>query len=357
MSEQSHGQLAGVGDVTHYMWPTYKRQTAAEGGDISAQWQFGGDDALLEQWFYEYLGREFREHFGGQTTFLGRVHTMRLAYNRLSLTVSLDWLFNRVACAYTSVLDGSTLYTDFVEDAASIAQWGARAYIIRPTDNTIGLSEAEELAQDFLAEFAQPQVSRSEVGRLDVAQLQITAQGYAQALGVQLIREEVEGEDDADAEVLVALTGASLVTAGAIATNTRQVSIQFDWQSRLDRLAWLAGRRDALGRRYVYGTFGSAAFDYQPAADSARYHIWTKRPVVEHFTPGKDYVPAPLVMPGGYSLVADQQTRTAGGWNPARQWDASVVYDRDGASLRGGAWGVQERTAALQMALTARRLD
>jgi len=357
MSEQSQAQLAGVGDISAAIWPTYKRQTAAQGGDVSAGFQFGGDDALLERWFYEYLGREFREHFGGQTTFLGRVHTMRLAYNRLALTVSLDWLFNRVACAYTSVLDGSTLYTDFFADAASIDRWGVREHIVRPTDNTIGLAEAEELAQDVLAEFARPQVSRGEVGRLEQAQLQVTVQGYGQALAAQLIREEVEGQAQAAAEVTAALAGASLVAAGQIAANTRQVSIQFDWQSRLERVSWLAGRRDAAGNRYVYGTFGSPAFDYQPADPTPRYLIWTKRQVVEHYTAGKDYVPSPLVRPGGYSLVADQRAREAAGWNPALQWDASVIYDVHGASLRGGAWGVQERTAALQMALTASRVE
>jgi hypothetical protein len=357
MNEHSQAQLVGVGDVSDIIWPTYKRQTAAEGGDVAATFQFGGDDAALEQWFYEYLGREFRELFGGQTAFLGRVHTMRLAYNRLALTVSLDWLFNRVACAYTSVLDGSTLYTEFFSDTASVARWGAREHIIRPSDNSVGLSEAAELAQDLLAEFARPQVSRGEVGRLEQAQLQVTVQGYGQALDNQLIREETEGQDDASAEVGVALEHAWLIEPGRIATNTRQVSIQFDWQSRLERIRWLAGRRDADGNRYVYGTVGSPSFDYQSADPTPRYLIWTKRQVVEHYTPGKDYVPAPLVRPGGYSLVADQHTRQAAGWNPALQWDASVVYDVNGATLRGGAWGVQERTAALQMALTAKRIS
>lgn len=359
MPEYSTGQLEGVGDITATMWPTYKRLTSAEGGDVSATFQFGGHDALLEQWFYEYLGREFEELYAGQRPFYGRVHTMRLAYNRLVMTVSLDWLYNRIACAFTSVFDGSTLYTDFFEDAASWGRWGKRDLIVWPNDNTIGLAEAEELAQDLLAEFAQPRISRSEVqGRLERGQLQVTVQGFGQALDVQLIREETEGEDDADAEVAVALTGASLVTAGDIAPNTRQVSIKFDWQSRLKRLEWLAGRRDEYGRRYVFGCFGSNSFSYQPADANPRYLIWTKRQRVEHYTAENDYVPDPLVMPGGYSHIQDMQApaSTAVNQDAALQWDGSVIYDRNGATLRGGAWGVQERTAALQMALTAGRL-
>ncbi len=358
MSEQSSGQLAGVGDVTAYIWPTYKRMTAAQGGDVSASFQFGGPDALLETWFYEYLGREFEELYGGQRPFYGRIHTMRLAYNRLVLTVSLDWLYNRVACAYTSALDGSTQYTSFFEDAASVGTWGKREYLIRPTDNTVGLAEAEELAADFLAEFAQPVISRGEVqGKLERAQLQVTVQGYGQTLDAELFREESEGDDDADVEVGVALSGASFITAGNIAANTRQVNIQADWQSKLKRIEWIAGRRDSSGRRYTFGCFGSQAFDYQPVNLSPKYLIWTKRQAVEHYTADNLYVPAPLVMPGGYSNIQDLRTAgsSSASQTPALQWDASVVYDRSGATLRGGAWGVQERTAAIQMSIIGRR--
>ena len=338
MSEQSYAQLAGVGDV------------------VAATFQFSGHDTLLETWFYEYLGREFREHYQGQDVFLGRIHTMRLAYNRLSLTVSLDWLFNRVACAYTSALDNSTLYTSFTTDTGSQSKWGRRETILRPSETTIGLAEAEEMAADFLADFTKPRISRGEVGQLAQAQLQVTVQGYSQTLDNQLHREEVEGEDDADAEVKVALEKSYFLTQGRIEANGRQVSIQTDWVSLLKRMEWLAGRRDSLGRRYIFGCFGSKAFDYQPVDDVPKYLIWTKRQQVEHYTPTQDYVPAPLVMPGGYSLVADLGVRTADEWNPALQWDASVQYDVNGATLRGGAWGVQERTAALQMALTAKRI-
>jgi hypothetical protein len=356
-NEKSFGQLEDVGDVTAYMWPSYKRTTAAQGGDVAADFQFSGHDALLETWFANYLGREFREHYHGQTAFLGRIHTLRLAYNRVVLTVSLDWLFNRVACFYTSPLDGSQLLTDFFDDADSQAAWGIREYVIRPSDNTIGFSEAEELAQEMLADFAQPRISRGEIQRkLERGQLQVTVQGYSQTLDAQLYNEEVEGEDDADAEVLLALAGASFVTVGNIATNTRHVNIQAAWQPKLKRVEWIAGRRDVQGRRYTYGCVGSRSFDYQPVDEASRYFIWVKRPFVAHYDAGQNYIPAPLVRPGGYSEIVDLSVPvTAGrGWSPKRQWDASVVYDANGATLRGGAWGVQERQAALQMSIMAR---
>lgn len=356
-AEKSFGQLTGIGDVTGYMWPSYRRITAAQGGDVSAEFQFGGPDALLEEWFYGCLGREFREHYQGQTAFLGRIHTMRLAYNRLVLTISLDWLFNSVACAYTNVLTNEQEVTDFVEDKASINRWGKRQHIIRPSDNTVGFSEAEEMAAEFLADFKEPRISRGEIQRkLERGQLQVTAQGYSQTLEAQMYEEPSEGEDPATAEVLLALAGVSFVTVGKVFNNTRLVNIQASWQSTMSRIKWIAERRDADGRRYTYGCIGSRSFDYQPVAEEDRYLVWVKRPFVQHFTPKQVYVPAPLVRPGGYSRVMDlgAPEKAGGIWNPARQWDASVLYDQNGATLRGGAWGVQERAAAIQMSIMAR---
>lgn len=356
-NEKSFGQLDGVGDVTGRMWPTYKRTTAAQGGDVSAEFQFSDVDALLETWFADYLGREFREHYHGQTAFLGRVHTMRLAYNRVVLTVSLDWLYNRVACFYTSAFDNSQLLSDFYDDTASQATWGIREYVIRPTDNTVGLAEAEQMAQEFLADFAQPRISRGEIQRkLERGNLQVTVQGYSQTLEAQLYNEEAEGEAAAGAEVALALGGASFVTAGHIATNARLVNIQADWQSKMKRIEWIAGRRGSHGRRYTYGCIGSRTFDYQPVDEATRYLIWVKRPFVAHYDAKQNYVPAPLVRPGGYSEIMDltvPDVVAGNAWSPRRQWDASVVYDQNGATLRGGAWGVQERLANIQMSLLA----
>jgi hypothetical protein len=164
-AEKSFGQLSGIGDVTGYMWPSYRRITAAQGGDISAEFQFSGPDALLEQWFYGHLGREFSEHYQGQTAFLGRIHTMRLAYKRLVLTISLDWLFNSVACAYTKLADkragGHRLCRGFGQHRPV----GPPAAHHPAIDNTTGFSEAEQMAAEFLADFKEPRVSRGEIQR------------------------------------------------------------------------------------------------------------------------------------------------------------------------------------------------
>lgn len=349
------------GDVSAFIWPTYKRLTAAAGGDVQADFQFSADDTTLETWFYDYLGREFTERYQGKACFLGRVHTMRLAYNRLVMTVSLDWLYNSVACQYTSALDNATLMTGFFEDAASIAAWGRRAYIIRPTD-VLGLSEAQAEAQRILAEFAQPRVSRGNLERkLARGQLKVTVQGMSQTLDAEFHNEPLEGEAEASAEVLAALSGASFITAGGIAANPALVSTQAEYRRKLERIAWIAGRRDSLGRAYNYGAVGSRRFDYQPVGamleQGFRYSIWVKRPFLLHFS-NNSYVPAPLVRPGGYSQIVDMRPANSSlslEHNPLNQFDATVEYSAEGALLRGGAWGPQERAAAIQMALIGQR--
>lgn len=362
-AELSRAELAGhpAGDISHLIWPTYKRLTAAAGGDVQADFQFAADDATLETWFYDYLGREFREFYQGHTCFWGRVHTMRLAYNRLVMTMSLDWLYNSVACQYTSVLDGSTLTTDFFEDSGSIAVWGRRQHIISTSD-TLGLSEAEDEAQRFLAEFSQPRVSRGSLERkLARGQIKVAVQGFSQTLDAQFHHEETEGQDNASDEVLAALSGASFVTAGSIATNTTQVSIESNRQPKLKRIAWIAGRRDSLGRVYNFGATGSKQLDYQPvntmAQQGFRYSIWVKRQHLLHFS-GSSYIPAPLVRPGGYSQIMDMRpgnSEVSLEYNPLNQFDATVEYSAAGALLRGGAWGPRERAEAIQMALIGQR--
>lgn len=352
------------GNLSEFIWPTYKRLTAAAGGDVSASFQFGRDNTTMETWFYTYLGRRFTESYQGQQTFLGRIHTMRLAYNRLVLTISLDWLFNSVACQYTSILDGSTLMTSFFEDADSIATYGRRQYIVQPTDK-IGLSEAQAEAQRFLATFKQPKVSRGKLDRkLVKGQLKVTVQGLSQTLDAEFHNESTEGQDGASIEVANALSGASLIVPGTIETNSTQVDIQADYQPRLKRIEQIARRRDAQGRRYNYGAVGSNVFNYRPVTpfseSGARYRLWVKRPFLVHFDASNNHVPAPLVMPGGYSEVTDMKMPPSpfdadSEDSPLVQFDASVEYSIEGALLRGGAWGPRERAESIQMALIAQR--
>ena len=363
-AERSRATLAGhpEGDISHYIWPNYRRLTAAAGGDVSATFSFSRDDVTLETWFYDRFAAEFKEVYKGQNCFLGRIHTMRLAYNRVVLTVSLDWLFNHVACQYTSELDGTALQTDFFSDAASQGLYGIRSHILRPSDD-IGLAEAEDLAQQYLADFAYPRVSRGAIeSQIKGGLLQVTVQGYSQTLDAQFHNEPVEGEDDASVEVLAALAGASYITAGNVATNTAQVSIKSEYRRKLQRIAGIAARRDASGNAYNFGAVGSRLFDYQPVTEPSygvgfRYDVFVKRPFVQYFQ-NKSYVASPLVRPGGWSRIVDMRRPASSDLasaDPLNQFDATVTYTKDGAVLAGAGWDAKERAEAIQMVLINRR--
>jgi hypothetical protein len=309
------------------------------------------------------LAAEFTETYKGEPCFLGRIHTMRLAYNRMILTVSLDWLFNHVACQYTSALDNSTLMTSFYSDAASQGRYGIRSHIIRPSD-FIGLSEAEDLAQQFLSDFSGPRVSRGPLAqKISQGTLKVQIQGMSQTLDAQFYDDPSDGQADASAEVALTLAGASLVEAGDIVTNTTQVSVQSDYRRRLQRLAAIAARRDGAGNPYNYGAVASRSFDYGPAVPPTagagfRYDLFIKRPYIQHFS-GSNYVPAPLVRPGGWSRIMDMRPAPyaeSATNDPLNQYDAQVVYDKNGATLQGGSWGERERSEAIQMSLIARRV-
>jgi hypothetical protein len=161
-------------------------------------------------------------------------------------------------------------------------------------------------------------------------------------------------------EVQNALAGASFITAGRIDTNTTQVSIQANYRPKLKRIESIAGQRDSLGRRYVFGAFAGKKFDYYAVADPTAlndyaYNLSVKQPHILYFSDSV-YVPAPLVMPGGWSRITDMsRPPLSSDWNPLDQFDEVVEYNQHGAILKGGAWSIRERVEAIQMALIAGR--
>lgn len=349
-------------DVTAYMWPTYRRVTLAQGGDATASFSFSENEWLLERWLHEYLGAEFREVYNGRLCFLGRIHTLRLSVGRTLFATSLDWVFNQVACYYTSIVSNETQVTDFFDDLTSQARWGIRQLIYRPTDY-IDQVEAEAVAQRILAESKDPRISKGPIQTAPVSQpmLKVDIQGYAGTLDAQFYHEPSPGQEAATTNLLNTLAGASFVSAGNIADNPKLVTITADYRPKLNRLGWIAEQRDAVGNRYNYGCFASRKLDYQPAdLTHIRYRIRTKGAQVQHLNDKEGYVPHPYVQPGGVSFAIDL--------DPARpyhttnllfdrraQFDASVEYAIQGATLRGLEWGYQERAQAMEMSLIARR--
>lgn len=349
--------------LTPYVWPAYRRTTLAAGGDAKADFSITGDvvdEASMELWLESWLAGHVVERYNAQDCFWGRVHTLRLTYNGIFLVHSLDTCWNRIYCRYTSVVTGSAAMAGPVEDAASQAVWGVRELILQPED-VIGAAEAADLAGQALADLAYPRIWRGDVdlARAQRAVLRVEVEGYPATLDVKHHTSLSSATEDADAAVTAVLAGADYVTAGKIAANSTQVTRQSDYRPALQRLRFVAGRRDAAGSRYNYGCVGSLDFDYQPADEvGVRYTLEMKRQRPLIFDADGQYVPAPLVRPGGVSLVGDVMAGRARAAallaDPRAQFDEAVEYGRDGAKLRG-KFELGDRVQALNMALVAAR--
>ncbi|MCB8942537.1 MAG: hypothetical protein H6658_02055 [Ardenticatenaceae bacterium] len=362
-----------LADVTRWMWPSYRRTAVADGGDAMASFTMQGPDVFLEYVLEQWLGGHFEETYIGRTTFMGRINTLRLSYNNTVMIYTLDTVFNRIACYYTSIVTGQTELTDFYDDAASQQQWGIRALLIRPSDY-IDLAEAEAKAQQVLAEVAQPRqvtgwISRPTGAAAAVGTLQVNIEGYGMTLESSLHYEPSPGEDDASDEVAFALTGnnpaPSFITIGTIDTNTKQVTITSDYRSRLQRIKWIAEQRDGDGNRYRWGCFRGRTFTYKKVTlpverEDLTYDVVIKGNRRIHRESGRSvYVPAPLLQPGGFSYALDG----TGGKPPARpihqdgrcQYDVAVEYSASGGVLRGAGFDVNERAHAIEMAILGQR--
>lgn len=350
------------GDVTDLMWPSYRRITSMEGGDLEASFSFtaAADDLFAH---LDYLFAPFTEMYEGVVTFSGFVHEMRLVTDYLHVTYSLDSVFNRVACRYRSVLTGATNVTQFFEDAASQATWGRRTLIL-PMIEPIDLVEAEAVAQQFLAENAQPRLQRAGLARMaEVPTMKVVVRGWATLLDADLYHFTSPGSANASDEVAATLAGnGAFVTAGSIASNTRPVSVQANYRPRLERLKGIAQVRDSLGRPYRFGCFGSAQFDYQPVEPVARYRVHGdgSGSLTHEDLQLASHVPAPLVQPGGWSVLVDasrnaQPAADAVTAQPNAQLDQSVLYQNGLAVLQGANRDERSRIEGLMMAAIAKR--
>lgn len=350
---------AGFGVVTPLMWPGYKRITSAKGGDVSASWSFTGRDHFLQYWLEEGLGQHFIESWEGRPSFMGIVEEVKLLHPRISFVASLEPVANKIAAYYTSVVTGTTQITAFVEDQDSIDQWGERILILRPADY-MDQTEAEDWAAAVLAERAQPRINRGPVqaGNGRAARVQIKVRGYASTLDLERYDDPIDGTEAISTQIQNVLAGSGFVAAGSISSNTVAVSTQAELRPKLQRIHWLADRRDASGNQYYYGCFASRTFDYAPVPAGIKYDTWTAGAEFYVSESGSGFfVPPPLVRPGGRSFARDVMPAVpfSGEADYRVQWDAVAEYGDHGVALKGEEWRQVDRTEALGLAILAQR--
>lgn len=351
----------GYGDITRLVWPSYSRVTTAKGGDATASWDFAAEEGDLDYWLEEGLGQDLLESFEGEPVFRGRVEAVRVQDGPVAFLVALANVYNSVAVSYTSLVTNESQLTAYAQDQRSIDKWGERVLIYRPSEY-MGGTEADELAADILLRSAWPRIVRGQVrsfSRDRVAQVKLEATGYAATLDGERYSEASDGSVAISTQIADLLATAGLVTAGYIESNSKLAEIQADPTPKLRRVAWLADQRDATGSDYMYGCFGSLAFDYRAVAQEVRYRVYTKRQPVEIYAAnGGAYVPPALVRPGGYSVAVDSLAGVP--ISDARadfrtQYDLHVEYSQDGVNLRGPDWNINDQAQAIEMTVRGRR--
>lgn len=347
-------------DVTKSIWPTYRRQSLALGGDFRAGAMLTGSDQELERWFDLYLGAHFVEQFGGVDAFQGYVHNMLLSYNGLVLLYSLQEMFNSVAVWYQPGEGEPAELTSFSSDSASIALWGTRQLIYRPS-RQMSLTAAESLRDKLLSEHAVPRIESLEVDDWDDTQqgsLKVDILGYIHTLDWQHLNVSSKATDDADDEVSDALSGADFVTAGTIDVNTLQIAEVVEYRPAWQRISKdIIPEGDSSGNRWLAGCYASRALDYQQAnVDTITYYFDAKshRPElrrVMYDVDGND-VPDALVQPGRVAFARDVLPGRARSAtlldDPRAIFIESIEYSAAGIKLHGASQQ-EMRLAGLEM--------
>lgn len=348
------------GDITWACWPSYVRQTLAVGGDHSATFSFSAADEILERWFDDYLACHFEESYGGVPTFQGLVWAMRLSYNGVVLSKSLDQLANSVRVTYKTGSAAAEATTSAVTNAASIARYGTKEHLEKYTATYIDATAAGYFAGNLLTKMKEVRGAMEEArlagsdGQPGV--LQVEVRGYVHTLNYRTRTSAFTTTDNANVAISAALSSADFVTAGAISVNAAQVSKECTDMPVWDRIRDIV----AVGgntQRWLAGCYQSRLLDYKQADETTiQYEQEMRSQRRLTFVPGSgEIVPAPLVQPGGVAFVRDLMAGRPIASpileDPRALFVEMVEYSQAGAVLKGNPRSEANKAAALGLAL------
>lgn len=353
------------GDITWACWPSYVRQSLAQGGDHMATFTFSAADEILEQWFDDYLGCHFEESFAGVTVFKGLVWAMRLSYNGVTLTKSLDNLANSVRVTYKTDSAAAETTTSPVTDAASIARYGTKEFLDKLSGVYIGSTTAGYYAANLLATLKQLRATQEEArlsGDGQPGTLQVEVRGYIHTLNWRTITNASTASVAANVAITAALASADFVTAGNIAVNAATVSeeaLNVPAWDRVKAITTMGGS----AQRWLAGCHAGTTLDYQPADETTiayEQEMRTRRRLT--FLPDSgEIVPAPLVRPGGVAFIRDLMAgRPLSATlleDPRALFVEMVEYSQAGAVLKGQPRNEANKAAALALALRSPKLE
>lgn len=354
------GHLRRMDDL---MWPTYHRVTLEQGGDHYAEFQISAEDhnvttVQLERWFFDWIGCHFVESYGGRDVFMGYVHTLRIYVGGVMRQISLDDMYNRVFVRYQNQSTSGTATTSAANDTDSQAIYGTKVLFYNAgitaernkvensqkaeTVTYVAQTHAESIRDSLLAWHSFPRSSSGDVVSTDnTVVLEVFIKGYSSTIGWLLYNNTGTSTAALSSHISTnLLSGLDFVSAGTLATVSTTVTLEADYENRLDRIATLLEGEDV-----AWGCFASRSFDIK-ARDTT--NIKYRRQAYGDrygFRQGGRYVPEPLITPGGWLFTEDIFTalplQSDLRDDPRADWISSVDYSIDGVTLTNPDWTTQ----------------
>lgn len=326
------------------IWPTYRRQSLAMGGDFTAAFQFSADDTVLERWRDNYLGAHFVEYYGTTVAYMGLFNTFRLTYNGQMQVVSLDDVYNDIAVRYQASSSATPGLTSFATDADSIARFGTKTLVV-PIDGYVNALRAAEYRDVLLARLAWPRVFTQEVNWQgnNRGVLQVDVKGYVNTLNWQMYLSTTKTASNASTVVSNVLSGADFVASGTITTNTSQEVPEADYVPKWDLIRRVTEHGDASGNTWLAGCYQGKALDYwQPDLTTITYRYNAKAFRQERrrliYDANGAEVPEALIQPGRLIFAQDLLPGVPLASNllddPRVIFIGALDFNKDGLALR-----------------------
>lgn len=292
------------------IWPSYRRQSLAMGGDWRADFQFSEADWYLEKWRDEHLGTHFVEYWTSQFAFVGRVHSLKLTYNGQFQEISIDRIINRLAVSYQTTVGGSRVTTSFASDADSQSKWGTRSKVIQ-ADIVMDSTMAAAYRDTLLERYKQPRVFAEEVNfRPARGTMRVEVLGYVWTLKDQLVTVSSETVQGVDNEISDALSGAEFVSEGDLQNNLLTSVGKATNEEIWKRIQQLTAMGDLSSNRWLAGCYQGRSLDYFRAdVDNITYFYDARAREYERNRVIYDVldaeVPAAMVLPGRIAFARD----------------------------------------------------
>lgn len=273
----------------------------------------------------------------------GFVSGIEIAYNNLVIGVTLDGLYNRIAVAYSRIVNpgdtaGERATTEWVQDAESVAEYGIREllYSSSATSDEHALAAQAMLIASYKKPAPVVTQARSMSGRGGISRSQLICQGWYQTLDWRYYANAVTNSlDTAEQAAAIALDKGQFfagvvreVTSGIVTSQFRDgdASAKY-WIDELCKMGTTNNRRMLpavdVNRQFILSEEPTSAQPFFMRSDGSLYDTFGI-PLLKTSAPVGQWVRLQDVIPGSVDLnqFADPTLffLEAASYNVAQDW-------------------------------------